>query len=891
MNRNLCKKVLSEGGSLVPLLISSQDSKGLGLMNPSVLLDETKILLNLRNINYTLYHSENNQGFINRFGPLAYLHPENDMHLRTYNFYCELDPEKLNITRYHPIDTSTFDQVPLWDFVGLEDARLFRWEGKLYTCGVRRDTTPNGEGRMELCEIIEKDASELKEGESPIKEISRIRIEPPGDHTYCEKNWMPILDMPYHFVKWCNPTQVVKVNLRTKTSETVFLGASTIPNIPDFRGSSQVIKYKEYRICLIHEVNLFRNKLEQKDATYLHRFLVWDKDWNLVKMSDVFSFMDGEIEFCCGMALYKKDLLITFGFQDNAAFLLRVPEKLIDEIIGFKRPEFDWGAINKNEWFKNTLKYEIFQENSYQKFFEVEKDDVVVDVGASVGPFTYAIMPKKPKRVFCIEPSKELFPTLIKNTKNTSAICINKGITDKNGKIVFKGLFNTDSAEMWSSKEEAESMTFDKFIKDYNISKIDFLKLDCEGGEYDILNEKNSQWIINNVKKIAGEFHIHNDELKEKFSKFRETYLKKFTNYQVFAMDGTDIKWDLFNDHFLLYYAQFMIYIDNRPPAPEPKQIIPFKPEIIKSESKPKKEKKETKKEKWETAKWPTFEITTNILSKGCVMTCAFCPQKTLTNAYKGKRMLTLPDFKKTIDKIPKEITIVFSGFSEPFLNKQCTDMILYAHEKGHRISIFTTGIGMDIEDFDQIKNISFTTGPENPVIGRRGTSVNNNGFILHIPDNEGFSHHPITEKYIKLLEHINAVKDTIPGFNINCFGTPHDKIKHIFPTAPSMEIWARANNLLKEEKLRPEIVDVIKNKYKTSEIGSTPASCLCDEKLYHNVLLPNGDVVLCCMDYNLDNVLGNIFEKTYEDIIPEPESLFELCRTCENSYYPENKK
>ena len=123
MNRNLCKKVLAEGGELVPLLIPSSDSKGLGLMNPSVLLDETRILLNLRNINYTLYHSENNQGFINRFGPLAYLHPENDMHLRTFNFFCELDPEKLNIIKHYSIDTSTFDKPPVWDFVGLEDVR------------------------------------------------------------------------------------------------------------------------------------------------------------------------------------------------------------------------------------------------------------------------------------------------------------------------------------------------------------------------------------------------------------------------------------------------------------------------------------------------------------------------------------------------------------------------------------------------------------------------------------------------------------------------------------------------------------------------------------------------------------------------------------------------
>jgi predicted GH43/DUF377 family glycosyl hydrolase len=43
--------------------------------------------------------------------------------------------------------------------------------------------------------------------------------------------------------------------------------------------------------------------------------------------------MTGEIEFCCGIALYKEELLISFGFQDNAAFLLRVPQSLIEKLI------------------------------------------------------------------------------------------------------------------------------------------------------------------------------------------------------------------------------------------------------------------------------------------------------------------------------------------------------------------------------------------------------------------------------------------------------------------------------------------------------------------------------------------------------------------------------
>jgi hypothetical protein len=43
--------------------------------------------------------------------------------------------------------------------------------------------------------------------------------------------------------------------------------------------------------------------------------------------------MDVHIEFCAGMAVHNKDLLITFGVQDNAAYLLRAPLKFIEDFI------------------------------------------------------------------------------------------------------------------------------------------------------------------------------------------------------------------------------------------------------------------------------------------------------------------------------------------------------------------------------------------------------------------------------------------------------------------------------------------------------------------------------------------------------------------------------
>jgi hypothetical protein len=138
-----------------------------------------------------------------------------------------------------------------------------------------------------------------------------------------------------------------------------------------------------------------------------------------------------------------------------------------------------------------------------------------------------------------------------------------KGISDSNYTVKNDKLFNS----IKGMQNEMESITFKKFIDLYGIHKIDFLKTDCEGGEYDIFTDENYEFIKNNVKKIAGEWHLNENYYegsKKKFRKFRDNYLKNFPNHQVFSVDGVDIKWDLWNEHFLDYYNEIIIYIDNR---------------------------------------------------------------------------------------------------------------------------------------------------------------------------------------------------------------------------------------------------------------------------------------------------------------------------------------
>jgi FkbM family methyltransferase len=208
--------------------------------------------------------------------------------------------------------------------------------------------------------------------------------------------------------------------------------------------------------------------------------------------------------------------------------------------------------------FRETVTKEIFIDKIYERHVQVEEGDVVFDIGESLGPFTFSILDKTPSQVFAFEPSYEEFKTLVLNTRHGNVTHINKGI----GSIV--GEFNFTDVFDLTGNHQLYSITFKKVIEDFNIKKIDFLKTDCEAGEYDIFTLENLFWIKNNVKKISGEWHLSTPELKEKFRLFRDVYLRIFSNFRIFSFDGVDITWSIWDDNFIPYYNEIMIYIDNR---------------------------------------------------------------------------------------------------------------------------------------------------------------------------------------------------------------------------------------------------------------------------------------------------------------------------------------
>jgi radical SAM protein with 4Fe4S-binding SPASM domain len=244
-------------------------------------------------------------------------------------------------------------------------------------------------------------------------------------------------------------------------------------------------------------------------------------------------------------------------------------------------------------------------------------------------------------------------------------------------------------------------------------------------------------------------------------------------------------------------------------------------------------------------------------------MQCDYCPQKIHVNNYTAKTrhtQMTFADFKKMLSTVPKEVEIVFAGMAEPWLNKWCTDMVNYTFEQGYQVGVYTTTSGMTMKDVIGIHNLPFKF------------------FTLHLPDADGIMRLKVDEKYLKVLEKVHELIDC----QTMVIGKLHPLVEEI--TGPVQDgspgLFSRAGNL--------KTLAINRKK------GVLQCSA-CGPKIDHNVLLPNGDVLLCCMDYGQEHVIGNLLHMDYSDLFKSDEYLRVmeglkdensniLCRKCEVS-------
>ncbi len=149
----------------------------------------------------------------------------------------------------------------------------------------------------------------------------------------------------------------------------------------------------------------------------------------------------------------------------------------------------------------------------YTKEFDINDTDIVVDIGASIGIFTvFASCYAKSGVIYAFEPESESFKLLRENIKinNIDNInLVNKAISGRTGRRDFY-ITNPGGHSFYGmgggTKTTVQTISLEDFFKENKLSKIDFLKMDCEGGEYTILFNCPRN-VLKNINKIAMEYH------------------------------------------------------------------------------------------------------------------------------------------------------------------------------------------------------------------------------------------------------------------------------------------------------------------------------------------------------------------------------------------------
>jgi FkbM family methyltransferase len=169
---------------------------------------------------------------------------------------------------------------------------------------------------------------------------------------------------------------------------------------------------------------------------------------------------------------------------------------------------------------------EIFYDKVYERdYVKVSNGDVVVDIGANYGVFSLYAQQFNPSKVYAVEPIKSTFKCMSKNLEKFGVVCVNKAISNTDGFEVFAitdvngnnfSIKNSDGyhPSQMINEEIVETVDINTFINYYDIEKIDFLKVDCEGGELDLFEQIDKTYLSNNIRKIAIEYHSNSIKLR-----------------------------------------------------------------------------------------------------------------------------------------------------------------------------------------------------------------------------------------------------------------------------------------------------------------------------------------------------------------------------------------
>lgn len=144
--------------------------------------------------------------------------------------------------------------------------------------------------------------------------------------------------------------------------------------------------------------------------------------------------------------------------------------------------------------------------------YELNENSLVVDAGGFRGDFAAEIYRRFGCTVIVFEPVVEYYEQIKDRFKHVARILAEpKGLSDRSQECLIS-VSGSSSSRYTATNDETntvrvEMTTLDDYLSDHQIEQVDLLKLNIEGGEYDVIDSLLRTGSIKHVTDIQIQFH------------------------------------------------------------------------------------------------------------------------------------------------------------------------------------------------------------------------------------------------------------------------------------------------------------------------------------------------------------------------------------------------
>jgi len=165
------------------------------------------------------------------------------------------------------------------------------------------------------------------------------------------------------------------------------------------------------------------------------------------------------------------------------------------------RDSFLW---NVKKWFADR------GDETLRLDYPLDQNSIVFDVGGYRGDYAEAIHNKYGCNVYIFEPVQMFYDECVKRFSNNTSIKIyNYGLSSTSS--WFEMSVNNDKSSFKindiGSIQQAQLRSFTEVVAEIGVERIDLIKINIEGGEFDLLPAMIDSGLINRIKFIQVQFH------------------------------------------------------------------------------------------------------------------------------------------------------------------------------------------------------------------------------------------------------------------------------------------------------------------------------------------------------------------------------------------------